>query len=109
MRPSKPRRIELTDGALKDLKWQQVTRKEAVAMFDALRRVGSLPMPEADAAVEEQRWSEWLRLKLREPRQLRVFFTYDAETVTVHLILARADNTYLQAKLVYAAQQRRTA
>lgn len=27
----------------------------------------------------------------------------------VHLILARADNTYLQAKLVYAAQQRRTA
>lgn len=101
------RKIELTDAAIQDIRWQRITRGEYVHLLAHLKRVAALPFPVDDYMVTEVHCcdDEWYRLKDKESN-IRVFFFYDEVTLTVTCMLRRSENTYKLVEIIWRSTKR---
>lgn len=89
------RKIEFTDNAISIMTWEKIKRGEFVQLLDMLKEVAALPNPATHYAVTAIKCTDgdWYRAK-HKPTNTRVVFEYDADALTVHAVLRRAENTY---------------
>lgn len=112
-RKNEERIVRFTDDVLVDLKWMNINREEWQAIKRELARIAKVRNILADHAVcrVAQTDGEWLRLKIRHPSQLRVFFTTeeDDSKIVVRAIFRRTERTYDMVELVFRKHQRALA
>lgn len=103
------RRLIFTEEFKDCLAWMDVSIKEWHVIRDRIVELAFMRYPNADAGVckvqccKEIGEAELYRLKLREIR-MRVFFTYDAQTMTFWFALRRTENTYAMVEILWRAQ-----
>ncbi len=99
------RTIEFTDAAISLIAWEKITRGEFTQLLAMLKEVAALPHPNAHYAVTAIKCTGddgWMRMK-HAPTGTRVAFEYDDESLTVHAVLRRAENTYRWLEIWYQA------
>lgn len=99
------RTVEFTDAAISLITWEKITRGEFTQLLAMLKEVAALPHPNAHYAVTAIKCTDesWYRAK-HKPTNIRVAFEYDEETLTVHAVLRRAENTYKWVEIWYQAE-----
>lgn len=104
------RDIFWTEAAKKDLLWQRITRDEWRVIKAEVQRLAGKERLDLDTAVctVAQTGHEWLRLKIREPQQIRVFFSLEAGSpprLIVQAVLRRSGRTYDLAEIIFKTRQ----
>ena len=108
------RSVRFTPVAVSDLKFWHITRSEFQHMEENLLKLAALD----DAKLEElvgspnDNWlcnvacthNEWKRM-ISKPNNIRIFFVYNDQFVTVMCVERRCENTYKIAAILYNVQR----
>lgn len=101
------RTIYWTEYAKIDLRWMHITRNEWRIIRDELLRLSEVSDLRKDSRVCPVRVTngKWLRLKITQPDQIRVFFSGSDHLITVQEIMRRRQNTYPMLRNLYLSRK----
>lgn len=101
--------IEWAKNAVIDLSYGY-TVEEQQLIISEIERIANAINPEDDETIKRVACTnhEWLRLKIRRPRQIRIFFSQknDPPTLIIEAIIRRGDNTYTLCEINWKAQRK---
>lgn len=103
-----PRTVVFTEAAKRDVLWTRLSKNEWAAVKSELYRIAGIENVRSDSAVNALyvcEGSDWLRLKITQPSQIRIAFTVEQKgtQIVVHALLRRGERTYDQFQIIWEA------